>query len=180
MSAGPDPNEGKPLVSNGFMEIATALALIAVAIIVLYDSIRLGATWREDGPAPGFFPFWVAVILALSGFVNLLQSLRDRDRSEAFVSVPAFGRVLAVLLPSLVYVALIGGVSAFGVSIPGLGIYLASFLFIALFMVVIGREGPVRAVLVAGGMSVVMFLMFEKWFLVPLPKGPLEAALGLG
>lgn len=179
MSAGPDPNEGKPLVSNGIIEIVTALALIAVAMVVIYDSMRLGVTWRDDGPAPGFFPFWVAVLLAVSGFINLLRSLRDSDRGETFVSVPAFGRVLAVLAPSLVYVALIGGVGAFGYDIPGLGIYLASFLFIAIFMVVIGREGPVRAVLVGAGVSVAMFFMFEKWFLVPLPKGPLEAALGL-
>ena len=41
-----------------------------------------------------------------------------------------FGRVLAVLIPSLIYVALIGGISVGPIDVPGLGIYVASAIFI--------------------------------------------------
>ena len=89
-----------------------------------------------------------------------------------------FGRVLAVLLPSIVYVALIGGLSLGPVEVPGIGIYVASAIFICGFMLAIGREGVLKSVGVSVAVPFALFLMFEKWFLVPLPKGPLEAWLG--
>ncbi len=176
----PQDEDGRPVARNGAVEITLALALLAVAAIVIYDSVRLGFSWREDGPSPGFFPFWVAVVLGVSSMVNLIRALGDADRKETFVTVPQLGRILAVLVPALVYVAFIGGMPLGPVSIPKLGIYLSSALYIFLFMMVVGREGPIRALLVGTGVSVALFLMFEKWFLVPLPKGPLEAMLGLG
>ena len=86
--------------------------------------------------------------------------------------------MLAVLIPSTCYVALIGGLSLGPVAVPGLGIYVASAIFILAFMIVIGRENPLKALGVGILVPVALFFMFEKWFLVPLPKGPLEAWLG--
>ena len=85
------------------------------------------------------------------------------------MSLRPFGRVLAVLIPSVAYVALIGY----------LGIYAASAIFILFFMVVVGRENLFKAVVVAAIVPIALFFMFEKWFLVPLPKGPVEEWLGL-
>lgn len=165
-----DAEDGPSLVSRRTMEVAVALFLILLAAIAIYDSVRIGFTWREDGPAPGFFPFWVGVILALASLYNLFQGLRREYGAETFVTRPQFGRVLAVLIPSIVYVALIAP----------LGLYVASAIFIAAFMMAIGKESPLKSVLVGIGVPLVAFMLFEKWFLVPLPKGPLEAALGLG
>jgi putative tricarboxylic transport membrane protein len=178
-------DEGRPLVSNRTMDILVALLLLAGCGIVIFDSMRLGFNWREgEGPAPGYFPFYVAVILGISSLVNLVGALRGRGAGEIFVAVRPFGRVLAVLIPSLVYVALIGGtppveVPSLGpIHIPALGIYTASAIFIMAFMIVIGRENPLKALGVGIAVPIALFLMFEKWFLVPLPKGPLEAWLG--
>jgi putative tricarboxylic transport membrane protein len=177
--------EGRPLVTNRTMDIVVALLLLAGCGIVIFDSARLGFNWREgEGPAPGYFPFYVAVILGISSLINLASAVRGRGAGEIFVTVRPFGRVLAVLIPSLVYVALIGGtppveVPSFGqVHVPALGIYTASAIFIFAFMIVIGRENPLKALGVGVAVPVALFLMFEKWFLVPLPKGPLEAWLG--
>ena len=95
-----------------------------------------------------------------------------------FVSLRPFGRVLAVLIPALVYVALIGGISLGPVDVPGLGIYVASAVFIFCFMLAVGRENAFKALGVSVVVPVMLFFMFEKWFLVPLPKGPLELWLG--
>jgi hypothetical protein len=173
-------DEDEPtLVANRTMEIVVALALLAVSAIVIFDSVRVGFGWKEgEGPAPGYFPFYVAVILAVSSLVNLVAAARDRttDGAATFVSRPALRRVLAVLVPTLIYVSLIGGVGP----VPGLGIYAASALFIAGFMLTLGGNGFFTLLLVSVGAPLVLFLLFEKWFLVPLPKGPLEAMLGLG
>lgn len=181
-------DRGRPLVSNRTMEIVVALVLLGGCAIVIHDSVRLGFGWREgEGPAPGYYPFWVATILGVSSLVNLVNALRGHGAGEIFVSVRPFGRVLAVLVPSLIYAALIGGLSfgpvvSIGISepvrIPGLGIYVASAIFIFAFMMIIGRENPLKALGVSIGVPIVLFFMFEKWFLVPLPKGPLEAWLG--
>lgn len=172
-------NEGRPLVSNRVMEIVVALLLLAGCGIVIFDSVRLGAGWREgEGPGPGYFPFYVAVILGLASLVNLVNALRGHGRGEVFVAAWPFARVLAVLVPSALFVALIGGVSIGPLHVPGLGIYVSSAIFLFFFMIVIGREHILRAAVVAAVVPFSLFLMFEKWFLVPLPKGPLEAWFG--
>ena len=164
-----DANDGPTLLTNRVMEVIVALALLAGCAIVIYDSVRLGFGWREgEGPAPGYFPFWIAVILGVSSLVNLVGALRGHGAGEIFVSLRPFGRVLAVLVPSLIYVGLI----------QYIGIYSASAIFMFVFMVLVGRENPLKAIFVAVVLPVALFLMFEKWFLVPLPKGPLEAWLG--
>ncbi|HEX2518016.1 MAG TPA: tripartite tricarboxylate transporter TctB family protein [Castellaniella sp.] len=171
--------EGRSLVSNRTMEAVIALLLLVGSGIVIYDTTRLGFRWIDgEGPAPGYYPFWVAVILGISSLVNLAGAVRGHGAGEIFVSLRPFGRVLAVLVPSLVYVALIGGLSIGPVEIPALGIYVASAIFIFAFMIAVGRENPLKAIGVAVAAPVALFLMFEKWFLVPLPKGPLEAWLG--
>jgi len=83
--------------------------------------------------------------------------------------------VLSVILPSIVYVAAIGGIGP----IPGIGIYAASAIFIGVFMLWLGKYGWGKTLGVGIGVPVVFFVMFEIWFKVPLPKGPLEAMLGL-
>jgi putative tricarboxylic transport membrane protein len=169
MQKGDGSDDGRPLATNRAMEIVVALVLLGGCALVISDSIRIGFGWRDgEGPAPGYYPFWVAVILGVSSLVNLVSALRGHGAGEIFVSLRPFGRVLAVLIPSLIYVALIGYI----------GIYVASGIFIFVFMIAVGRENPLKAIGVGVLVPIVLFFMFEKWFLVPLPKGPFEAWLG--
>jgi hypothetical protein len=178
-----DDSEGSPaLISNRTMEIVVALVLLAGSTVIMYDSLKLGIGWKPaEGPAPGAFPFYVGAALGLASLITLLQALRrSAGLDSTFVSRVAFGRVLAVLVPAMVYVAAIGGLHVGPLTVSGLGIYVASGLFILGFVLVLGREGIVRALAVSVGVPLVLYFMFERWFLVPLPKGPLEAAFGLG
>ena len=172
-------DDSRALVSNRTMEIVVALLLMGGSAIVISDSVRLGFGWQEGvGPAPGYFPFWVAVILGVSSLVTLVTAALGHGAGETFVSLRPFGRVLAVLIPSLIYVALVGGISLGPVDVPRLGIYVSSAIFIAVFMIAVGRESILKALAVGVVVPLGLFFMFEKWFLVPLPKGPLEALLG--
>jgi putative tricarboxylic transport membrane protein len=151
-------------------EIAVAALFFALGAIVVFDSARLGARWAEDGPQAGYFPFYVGLIVCLSAAVNLVFALLNRkDRERIFVEAGQFKLVLAVLVPTAIYVALIGWS----------GIYVASVLFIAFFMRWLGKYPWWKVAAVSIGNSVVFFLIFEVWFKVPLPKGPLETLLGL-
>ncbi len=161
---------GKPAFSVRTAEIATAAFFLVLGAIVIFDSVRLGMGWKDDGPQAGYFPFYIGVIICVSALVNLVAALAAaRKKSAGFVGVGQLKLVLSVLLPTAVYVVLIGWI----------GIYAASTLFVALFMRWLGKYPWWKVVAVSIGNSVVFFLIFEVWFKIPLPKGPLEAFLGL-
>jgi putative tricarboxylic transport membrane protein len=170
-------NDGTPdepaLVTNRTLDIVVALLFLVASAVVIFDSSRLGVGWREgEGPAPGYFPFYVAVLMTAASLINLFRALAgtEKNAAEAFVSNIGFSRVMQVLIPTILYVGLI----------HFLGIYVASAIFVMGFMLVFGRHGILTTVGVGIGVPLALFLMFERWFLVPLPKGPLEAALGFG
>jgi hypothetical protein len=166
MSAG---GEGRAAFSQTSAELVVAALFFLVGGIVIYDSWRLGASWGEDGPQAGYFPFYIGLIVCAASAVNFGLALFSK-REKAFVEVAALKLVLSVLVPAAIYVALIGWT----------GIYVASTLFIAFFMRWLGKYAWWKVAAVSIGNSVVFFLIFEFWFKVPLPKGPLESLLGLG
>ena len=138
---------------------------------MVYDSVRLGARWAEDGPQAGYFPFYVGLLVCASAAVNFLMALVNRrDAGRDFVELDKLKLVLAVLVPAAVYVAAISWV----------GIYVSSAVFIAFFMRWLGKYPWWKVAVVSVGTMVAFFLIFEVWFLVPLPKGPLENLLGVG
>ena len=161
--------EGRAAVSTRAVELVTALLIVLGGAVVSWDSFRLGARWGEDGPQAGYFPFYIGLLICLSGAGIFLQALQDRALSgDAFVETGQLKTILVVLVPTTVYISLIAW----------LGFYLASTLYIAYFMYQLGRYSWLKIAPVAIGVSVVFFLIFEVWFQVPLPKGPLETALG--
>ena len=152
------------------MEIGVAAVVLLFGAIVVFDSYRVGARWGDDGPQAGYFPFYVGLLICFSSVAVFAAALRNATlAAESFVSREGLKMILTVLVPTVVYVALIAS----------LGFYLASTLYIAYFMWHLGKYSWVKIVPVAVGVSVAFFLIFEIWFAVPLPKGPLEAALGL-
>ena len=141
-----------------------------VGALVVYDSLRLGAKWADDGPEAGYFPFIIGVIICIASAINFAAVFAwARDTDRTFVEVGQLKMVLAVLVPTSIYVALIGP----------LGIYVASILFIGFFMRWLGKYEWWKLAAVSIGNSVFFFIIFEVWFKIPLPKGPLEALLRL-
>src|SRR5690242_13328726 len=101
--------EPKAAFSQKSAEIALAALFFALGLVVMFDSVRLGAKWAEDGPQAGYFPFYVALILCAASAANLaLAVVSARDKGRAFVERGQLKLVLAVLVPAAVYVALVG------------------------------------------------------------------------
>ena len=159
---------GRDVGSRG-PELAVAALLMAFAVGVIADSVRVGTGWADDGPRSGYFPFYIGLLLlGAGGWIFVSQLLRWRQAEAAFATRAQLALVLAVFWPMLVYVALI---------FP-LGIYGASALLIGYFMRRYGKYRWVATAVVSIGVPLLFFLVFERWFLVPLPKGPLERLLG--
>jgi putative tricarboxylic transport membrane protein len=138
---------------------------------VITDSVRLGFGWQEvHGPRPGYFPFYIGLIICIASLVNMVLALRvPADQNKTFVEAGQLKLVLTVLIPTAVYAA----------AVTWIGIYVASVLFIGFFMRWLGKY-PWWKVLATSVITVIAFyVIFEKWFKVPLPKGPLESILGL-
>ena len=160
---------GEYIVSYRSADAFVALLFMAVSIIVMWDSWRIGAGWASDGPESGYFPFYIGVIMFISSLGTLVMAIVSRTPNlDTFVSKTQLKSVLSVLVPTMVYVALL----------PWLGIYVASAIFIAAFMIVLGKYSPLLAAAVGIGVPLYLFMMFEVWFLIPLPKGPVETMLG--
>jgi len=163
--------EGRAALRYRSAELAVAGFFFALGAVVIYDSVRLGTGWADDGPRPGYFPFYVGLIICVSALVNAVRALLvPAAKNKTFVETGQLKMVLTVLIPTAIYAALV----------TWIGIYVSSVLFIGFFMRWLGKYAWWKAAAVSIGAAVVFFVIFEKWFQIPLPKGPLESLLGLG
>jgi putative tricarboxylic transport membrane protein len=161
----------KPLVSTRVMEVATGLVIIALGALVIFDTQRLGAGWGEMGPEPGYFPFWIGVLLTFAGVMNVMAAFLPGNKASGdvpFVTRQRFKSVLQVYIPTVLYV----------VAMQYIGLYVAAALYIIGFMMLNGKYPIIKTLPYAIGVPIFLFLMFEVWFLIALPKGPIEAMLG--
>ena len=159
------------VVKNHTVDSVVAILLVLIGAVVVFEARRLGAGWTSDGPGSGYFPFYIGLIICISGLGILYQSTLGNSRdTEPFVDRQQLKRVMSVLLPAALYVL--------GVSF--LGLYLASAIYIAMFMIILGKYTVLKSVLVALIVNAVFFAMFEVWFKVPLFKGSLDPLRFLG
>lgn len=153
-------------------ELGVAAFIFLLGAIVIVDSVRLGTGWQEiHGPRPGYFPFYIGLIMCVASLINVARALTVRGAdNKTFVEVGQLKLVLSVLVPAAAYV----------LCVTWIGVYVSSVLFIGFFMRWLGKYAWWKVVAVSVVTMVVFYLVFEKWFKVPLPKGPLENLLGLG
>jgi putative tricarboxylic transport membrane protein len=149
------------------MEISVAAGFVALSLLVMADSIRVGRGWGSDGPEAGFYPFYVALALGISAASIVVRHWRLVS-TERFVAAPELRRVLAVLVPTALYVGLLLLV----------GLYVSSAVFLAGFMRLQGKYAWPKVLGLGIGVPIALFLLFERGFGLPLPKGPLENWLG--
>ncbi len=149
------------------VEIGTAAFFGAVGAAAVFDAVRIGHGWGEDGPQSGTFPFWVGLILLAASLATLGGAVLNRSRA-VFATREQLLSVARVLLPAALYVA----------AMHVLGLYVSSAALIAWFMVTLGGYRLVTSLIAAAATMVLVFVVFELWFLVSLPKGPIESALG--
>jgi Tripartite tricarboxylate transporter TctB family len=170
-SSSEDEAPGRTVARNSTLDAIVAVCLVVIGVVQVVQARRLGAEWTSDGPGAGYFPFYIGLILLVSGAAILVQSLRARKSdSSTFVDSVQLRRVLSVLVPSAIYVG----------AIMALGIYVASALFITLFMIVLGKYSVLKSVVIGVAVNALFFMMFEVWFKVPLFKGALEPLRFLG
>ena len=160
---------GRSVVGTRSVDIVLSLLILALAVLLGWDSWRVGMSWAEDGPQAGYFPFYLSVVLGAASLYGLVNQLfMEKGPGETFVTGEQLRRVMQVFVPTLL----------FCVFMQWLGLYVASFLLIAGFMWIVGRIALWKALVTAFLFSIIMFITFDIAFDVIMPKGPLEAAFG--
>jgi len=123
-------------VSFRTMELVVALVIFVFGAIVIYDSVRVGAQWAEDGPQGGYFPFYIGLLTCLSAVIISPRAAFDAARGRKGSSPPQQLSMVPSCSCRRVFVGLIQFV----------GLYAASTLFIVFFMIWLGKyRGSSRA-----------------------------------
>ena len=160
----------RAVVSRRSMEVATALATGAVGGLVIWGAVEHDIGWGDSGPASGYFPFRLGILIVLGSLANLILAVRKPGAgAEPFVTRSQLRSVLAFGLP----------IAGFVVAAVFLGLYVAAILYLVFVMTVQGGYRLVYSLLLALAVAAAMRLIFPIWFKVPLLTGPLEALLGL-
>jgi Tripartite tricarboxylate transporter TctB family len=157
------------LVSRRTLELATALVIFAMGAAVVAGALEYKIGWDDGGPQPGYFPFYVGLVIMGGALGAAAQAIVRTDWcTTASITREQAARVGTFFAPIVVFVALCSLV----------GIYLAMALYLLFTMRLQGGYGWVRSVAVALGTAIAFFVMFEFLFGQPLLKGPVEGWLG--
>lgn len=164
-----DRSDGRG-VSRHAMEIVTALLTGAIGVAVCYGSYEIGIAWEETGPASGYFPFYIGILILVGSAVNLGRALILKHHAgEIFLEAASAKRVASFFLP----------IVGFAIVSVFLGLYVGTILYVATAMVFLGGYPIWRAALTSVVIAVSFYVIFELGFQVPLLKGPIEAAFGI-
>ena len=139
--------------------------MVGLAAFIAYEALQL-RYYTPLGPGPGFFSFWLALILgALGGIMVLQATLRPVDPMPKDFLADRVGylRIGAVLLALLAVIYLLEPV----------GFPLTMFAVCAFLLYALGRQGVVVTLGISLACSFGAYYVFTHWLMVPLPRGVL-------
>jgi putative tricarboxylic transport membrane protein len=142
------------------VEIATAVVLVGLGVLIFWESMRLGPGWGASGPQPGFFPFVLTVMLLLGTLgVVYVHIYRHPDLRPFFEVRQEVADLLKVGIPIAVAV----------VAVRWLGLYMTSGLYLGIFMAWYGRFRWWQAVLGGFLLPVALWLLLRQGFNISMP-----------
>ncbi len=154
--------------------------LLAVFLFLAYVARTTVAYWNEGaavGPGPGFFPFWICVILSGLTFYWLVQVTRGPGEAipKDFLPDRAAG-----LMFGFVFMAMI----VFTLAMSRVGFPIAMFVFALVMVAALGKRTPRHVIyytVFAMGVTAFFYFVFGQWLEVAFPKAeiPILKAMGL-
>jgi putative tricarboxylic transport membrane protein len=142
-----------------------SIICLGVSLWLVIESTRYDYIVKYT-PGPGFFPFWLGVVLAFFSFALLIETLRKKDRKD--LNMPrhlperqALYRVGAIILLT----------AALSLLMKYLGFVVSTALFVSGLLFFMERVPAIRSVITGVIMSVCVYLVFEYWMEIGLPAG---------
>ena len=139
---------------------SAALVLFLIGIAAAWEATNIGyGSFRS--PGPGFYPFWLAVILALVSLIYFFTNLGKDPKVMALWEKNIWLRPLFAAIVMLGY----------GLLLNKLGFIVDTFLLFLIWLLVIEREKILTVALVSTIGTTVVYLLFTVFLQVQLPKG---------
>ena len=138
--------------------------LLLLATFVAVEALAL-KYYTKLGPGPGFFSFWLALLLgglALTMIIQASVGTPEPRPADFFADRIGYLRMGAVVL------ALVGTTALLDV----LGFRLTMFAVYVFLLCALGRRGLLLTLGIALAGSVGVYHVFDRWLKVPLPTGP--------
>ncbi|KJS83026.1 MAG: hypothetical protein JM58_13500 [Peptococcaceae bacterium BICA1-8] len=141
----------------------TGALLLALSVYIALTGLSLELWWGDEGPGPGFLPFFVAVCLAILSLMLILSTLKKDNKVQGNV----FSQEGLKLL-----VTIIGSSVVAGLLVNFVGMIVAMGLLAGFLVTFLAEE---RKIFTSIGMMVilplVLYLIFRVGLDVPFPKG---------
>jgi putative tricarboxylic transport membrane protein len=112
-------------------------------------------------PGPGFFPFWLSVLLAFTSFLYFL-SCRGKDLKPQPLWTPG-----TWVRPSIATAVMF----LYSFAMGWLGFFSSTFLLFLAWLVIIEREKPLTIGLISVLGTAGLYFVFTVFLKVPLPHG---------
>jgi putative tricarboxylic transport membrane protein len=141
----------------------TGAVLLLLAAFVAVEALKL-RYYTPLGPGPGFFSFWLAIILGGLALIVILQATFGAPEpmpEDFFSNRIGYVRIGAVVLALVFAIWLL----------EPLGFSLTMFAVCAFLLYALGRQGIVLTLLVSLASSFGTYYVFDHWLMVPLPRG---------
>lgn len=149
-----------------------AISFIVLSAYVIMTAIEM-QYYTRLGPGPGFFPFWLGVIMGVLSIVWIVQLSWQPGTSTDIPFLPARAGIRQILYIMLA----LSATSVMNI----IGFQMTMFLFMIFLLRVVGKTSLLTMFIIALMSSVGVFHLFGKYLDVHLPSSSLAmlAALGL-
>lgn len=117
------------------------------------------------GIGPGFFPFWLGIVLAAFSLLKFIITLREKyDEEDISPRLPGWGSLGRLCLIMLI-------MAGFVLVMNGLGFILAVCFFVSIILFVLEGDSVLKSIFYGIMFSAAVFLVFRYWLEVDLPRG---------
>lgn len=141
----------------------TGALLLALSVYIGLTGLSLELWWGDEGPGPGFLPFFVAVCLAILSIMLILNTLMKEYKDENNIFSQEGLKLLATLIGSSVVAGLLVNLVGMIVAMGLLAGFLVTFL---------AEERKIlTSISMAVLLPIVLYLIFRVGLDVPFPKG---------
>lgn len=155
-------NAYKQIISNGF------LVILGMAYLIYNTQYPLGTLSK---PGPGVFPLILGSMVVLLASAQIIQALRQRQKTKANRTINTAQEVAEVALderrPWLM--ALI--IAAYITCLNFVGFYISTFLLVIAGSKLMGARDWTRLIALAAGILIACYFIFAMWLRLPLPRG---------
>ncbi len=117
------------------------------------------------GTGPGFFPFWLGIVLAAFSLFRFIISFKEQYNAEEMKprlpGLRSLGRLGLIMLI----------MTGFALIMSSLGFIVTVFLFVFSILFVLEGDRLLKSIFYGVMFSAVVFLIFRFWLEVDLPTG---------